>query len=594
MVVVPVRLRRAVSVGLRFGAIVVPVVSMLSLTSLVPTGSPSATKTASASPSSLGTAGGGTTLIGPGTTVHLPQPTLNPPPMPANEPRPTSRRTPVQPALSTGLATMPQSPATTMASQTDIPPVWTKRSVPSAPTDLVLIQNTALSGASTGEQTSATDEPSVSSFGSNVFYTGNFYAALSTDGGQTFGYINSFTEFPSRFGGFCCDQHTIYEPSQGLTVWELMYAPDGQNNNAVRVAVAKGAAGIASNTWTYWDFLPTDAQLPSGLSFDYPQLAYSSNDLYLTANALNPNGSINASVIFRCPLTQLAAGDPNMACTSYCLNGADTFTPVGGATSTMYWADHRDNGTLQVFSWPENVDWPGVTHAEVAHSPFPSSGYSCPSPDGSNMCGADDWTVHGGWVANGVIGFLWDAAQGQGGLGSFPYPYVHVVEINQATMNTIDEPIIWSSNNAWSYAAVGVNGQGGLGVSLAFSSSQNYPSSAIMVRDNVSPTAWQTLNVQLGTNGPPANRWGDFLTVQPHDGNGLTWVATAFTLQGPCSQNWGPCTSVEPRFLSFGRQSYACLANQVQVSRSPASVRRNMSLSSRTIYLPIVSNGGCV
>ncbi len=477
-------------------------------------------------------------------------------PPPASRPTPASHR----PVLA--------SSGTPAAPQTTLPPLYSPSATP-APTDLVLFRNTLLGGTATNEQTSVTDEPSVANNGNFIFYTGNFYAALSRDWGETFGYIDPATSFPSIYGGFCCDQRTIYIPSRDLTVWTLLYGPDADNNNAVRLAVARGQGGLARNEWIYWDLTAQSAEIPAGFALDYPQLAYSSNDLYLTADVHDSSGAPAYSVIFRCSLDDLAtlpAGSP-LTCTNFWQIPADTYTPVDGATTTMYWAAHADNQTLFVYSWPESVDWDQVSWTPVSHSLYPTGPFTCPGPDGTDMCASDYPTVRGGWLANGVLGFLWDAAQGAGGLGSFPYPYVHVVRIDVATLHLIDEPIIWSNTNAWADGAVAVDSRGGLGVSVAYAGGGNNPGSAVMVLDDVSPAAWQPLNVQLGTNGPPQNRWGDFLTVRSASGSGTTWLATAYTLQGTCSDNWAPCPAVQPRFLWFGRQRDDPLAPFTSASR---------------------------
>jgi hypothetical protein len=550
--VFPSRIRRSAGWSLgRVIALVVLVATTL-LTGVAPLTAPLAAQAGPSQVNSVGTGpktGGGTTVLKPGVRVQLPPPSSTPPQVkqgvvPPSHPRPPS---PLTGKPLGGIAQAPTTPPTTL------PAIG----VPSTggPTDLVAFRNTVLTGAATDEQTSATDEPSVADNGNDVFYTGNFYDALSTDGGQTFGYLNPAGAFPNVFGGFCCDQRAMYVPSWDLTAWAMEYSPDSNNNNEIRLAVSYDQLGLAANEWTYWDFTPPDASLPTGLAFDYPQLAYSANDLYLSVDALNPDGTINAAVIFRCPLNGLASpGNAGLTCTNYWMTGADTFTPVQGATSVMYWADHIDDATLRVFTWPENVDWPAVTWTSVSHSAFPAGPYTCTSPDGTNMCGTDNPIVEGGWLNGSTLGFMWDASQGTGGLGDFPYPYEHVVEINSSSMTLIDEPIIWSPSNSYGFPGVGMNGRGDLGLSLAYSGGSNYPGSAILVRDQVSPVAWQPLNVAMSTNGPPGGRWGDFLSVQPASGNGNTWVGTNYTLAGPCTDNWSPCSSVQPRFLWFGRE----------------------------------------
>ncbi|MBI4493220.1 MAG: IPT/TIG domain-containing protein [Chloroflexi bacterium] len=421
-----------------------------------------------------------------------------------------------------------------------------------SPTDLVAFRNTALSTGAPQGYRSTVHEPSVAANGNTIFYTANWYAALSTDGGQSFSFVSPFAGFPADYGGFCCDQVALYEPSRDLTIWEMLYIPDSLGNNTLRIAVARGQAGLASNTWSYWDVTAQQAGFSSGTWLDYPHLALGSNYLYLTSNVFDSYDYYVGSVIFRFPLDALATPGGPLPYAYYAVgDSGDTFTPAAGATTTAYWARHLTTTRLRVYAWPEGGS---VTFADVPHAAFVDDYMVCMTPDGTNMCGRNDARVKAGWVAGGELGFMWDVAQGTGGLGIFPYPYVHVVRIDRTSMAPIDEPIIWNSAFAWAYPGLGVNGRGHLGLSLAYGGGAAYPSSYVFVRDDLSPTSWQPLKVRTGTNGPGGNNWGDYLTVRAASGNGNTWVGTAYTLQGSCPGPYSSCDNVEPRFVWFGRQ----------------------------------------
>jgi hypothetical protein len=442
------------------------------------------------------------------------------------------------------------------------------------PTDLVAFRNssTGLLGPTVA---SNVDEPSVSNNGRVVFYTGNWYAAVSVDSGASFTFLNPLTNFPSVNGGFCCDQVTVYDPSRDLTIWELMYGPDASGNSTLRIAVANGQAGVAVNAWHYWDLTAQQLGFASGNWYDYPQLALSSNFLYLSTNVFSGppvTALFGGSVIYRITLDSLTQlGTLAGATLTYpcqALNCPDTFTPVSGATSTMYWAAH--NGTavatsttsLLVASWPETAA--GPSFASVTHSGFieESRNGSCAGPDGRNMCGHDDSRVKAGWATGGVIGFLWDAGEGTGSFGTFPYPYVQGVRLNESTLTLIDEPAIWNTANAYLYPSVAVNSHGGLGLSIAYGGGSYYPSSAVGVADTGTPP-WQIVTTAAGTSGPPDNVWGDYLTARPASGNGATWLATGYTLQGAGG------TFVEPRLLWFGRRSDDPFAPSSVVASAP-------------------------
>ena len=59
--------------------------------------------------------------------------------------------------------------------------------------------------------------------GNTVFMTGNWWAAISRNGGRTFTHVDPFTAFGGGYGGFCCDQVAIYSPVADATVWVLQY-----------------------------------------------------------------------------------------------------------------------------------------------------------------------------------------------------------------------------------------------------------------------------------------------------------------------------------------------------------------------------------
>ena len=80
-----------------------------------------------------------------------------------------------------------------------------------AANDMVYFRNHDFTGAEVPTtERSTIQEPTTLNLDDAVFYTGNWYAAKSTNGGATFSYINPYTFFPSVNGGFCCDQVTAY------------------------------------------------------------------------------------------------------------------------------------------------------------------------------------------------------------------------------------------------------------------------------------------------------------------------------------------------------------------------------------------------
>src|ERR1035441_6761161 len=82
-----------------------------------------------------------------------------------------------------------------------------------------VLTNVELSAVSSSPMTSSIGEPSVACNGDVVFYAGNWYAAMSTDGANSFEYVNPYKSFPDPPGmRFCCDQVVHYIPSIDMFV----------------------------------------------------------------------------------------------------------------------------------------------------------------------------------------------------------------------------------------------------------------------------------------------------------------------------------------------------------------------------------------
>ena len=180
-----------------------------------------------------------------------------------------------------------------------------------APTDpLVIAKNVSLTTAIAGSQRSTVCEPTqaTSKDGRVVFYTGNWFAAISADGGNTFTYINPFKFFPATAGGFCCDQVVHYVPQYQMFVWLLQYNTDGAGENIYRIAVANSLQATL-NKWKYYDFQTRTGYGYNNHWLDFPDLAVGANMLDFTANVFDNSSPAQwyRTLITRIPLADLAA-----------------------------------------------------------------------------------------------------------------------------------------------------------------------------------------------------------------------------------------------------------------------------------------------
>ena len=420
---------------------------------------------------------------------------------------------------------------------------------PDAPGSWSIPRNTILTNLKT--YSSRVGEPTVANSGSIVFATGNWWAALSKDGGKTFAYVNPFSMFPSSFGGFCCDQIVIYEPSRDIFIWYLQYLSSGSpgsGQNLFRVAVAR-PKDAAQGNWWYYDF--TSA---SNTEYDYPDMCLSNDYLWITTNRGAFNGTtVNTAFLFKFPLDPLSTGAGfSYSWIDLLAGGLNNLSLrcTRGAHETMYFGSHNTLSQVRVFRWPENsgsLNWNDVNLSAA----WFNNTHACPGPDGRSWCGFDDGRIKAGWVSRGQIGFMWGSAQG----GGFPYPYVEALRVRESDRAYIDRPFLWTNSAAFAYPAAAPNARGDVGIAFAFGGGIYYPYFGIGIDDDFSrdsgntPPPWDVWYLRQSTQGPTSNRWGDYFSVQPFAPTGLGWTAAGFTMQG-CGGNY--CT--EPSYTIFGRE----------------------------------------
>jgi hypothetical protein len=391
-----------------------------------------------------------------------------------------------------------------------------------------------------------------------VLMTWNWNAAISRDTGNTWTYYSPYTMFPASFGGFCCDQTVYYDPSRDLMIWILQYVPDASNNNAIRLAVANGPTNLATASFYYWDLTPQQVGAANGTNYDQPKLAKSNGFLWLEVTQY---GNTGGSVVMRFDLDDLAAAGSLGYGFFLLANGGGLFSPgfSQGATTTMYFAAHLDTNTLRLYRWAESsgtIFWDDIDHTSYPQN-YP---YSCPRTGGS---ATSDWCqrrsfgggwahtdrIFAGWVANGVIGFMWDASQGTAGFGTFSYPYVHVVRINESTRTLIDEPIMWNGSAAFAWISVHINGRGHIAGTTMYGGGDQYQNCLYFIWDNFSaaPAPWELYYATTSNRDPNDTLSGDYLGARMPGSHPNTWTSTCYALQGSTS-------NTHPWELWFGRE----------------------------------------
>jgi hypothetical protein len=403
---------------------------------------------------------------------------------------------------------------------------------PNAAGDLTIFRHTKLS-PTTGS--ASVNEPSHATEGQYVFYTGNWYAARSTDGGQTWGYLDPYADFPN----FCCDQDVVHDTARSLFMWYRQGIYDsGNGRNNVKISASTN--GMAS----YWTYTIYPTTLSAGFTnqwFDYPHMELSNDYLYITTNMFSGAGSFLRMVIMKMPLGPIAAAQ-GFGFTYWTATDGWSWTPVQGATTRMYWGDTYDSaGTFRVFWNDEDSGSAFYYDRAVPAWTFTNRNGNCPVPSGVNPCARPDQRITNGWVASNVVGFFWNVKEG----GGFNYPYVESATFNQSDLTYLGRPYIWNSAHAFQYASVGPNRRGDVGIGVHYLGGGLYPYFCVGIDDdyNAAPPGWE-ITCPVASTGWTSNAIGDYTRTRAFDPEAVYWTASAHNYANGV---------YNPKFLAFGR-----------------------------------------
>lgn len=402
-----------------------------------------------------------------------------------------------------------------------------------------ILQNQKLSLNTLHPQFSTICEPSIAGNGQYLFYTGNWFAARSKNGGRTWKYINPHTYLPLPGTPFDCDQTCIHDSKRNLVFWLSQYEKDLiTGENTLRLAVDKDDL----TNWNYWDFQPYAINKRwRGEWFDYNHAALSDHYLYIGTNMYRQN-YWRRSVIFRIPLSSFNDPTAPLYYDYFESRSHGSLRCTQGATDTMYIAGKQGDNRLKLFEWPETSQKVENEYNIKIDQYSLTNGFVAKCPDGNNWLSRCDHRITAAWATPQHLGFMWSADR----LGDErPYPYIKAVRLNIDDFSLLDEPDIWSANQAYAYPDANVNGHGEVGITFFRGGGKHYPSHVVGVLQE-NPLRWNLKVATKGTHAPDDQKWGDYLTCRPHPIYNDCWIATGFTLQGGDDYR-----HIEPKVVTF-------------------------------------------
>jgi hypothetical protein len=312
------------------------------------------------------------------------------------------------------------------------------------------------------------------------------------------------------------------------------------------------AASKTPTAWCTYHFSAANFGGTAGDLLDYPKIAYSNSNVYVTWNHYNSSGAWVDTGLARVPIDSLAS------CASVSFNYLTrndnfTFGLTYGASSldTFYWVSNwytqsgGSGSSERIYNWPEN----GTTYFfnDVAVTAYNFAGGSCASQDGvvTNWCSRLDprwetaWISRAEYNAQANAAFAGDTILGvaitAGPGGGDPFPYVIYEYFKLNSKSFIQTSATFNNGFAFAYAGCAPDVYGYVGCSMSWGGGTGtthfFPGGLIVLQDNVNPTQPWAFSFNVSGSGN-ASAWGDNMVTQPFNPAVGPFITTEWAVNG--------------------------------------------------------------
>jgi hypothetical protein len=377
-----------------------------------------------------------------------------------------------------------------------------------------------------------------------AMYTANYFAAFSTDGGQSFTRISPYGLMSNVGDSFCCDQRVEYVPSIDTFVWILQ---SGEGRLMLAAASPEEIRQRGTRTlWTYYHLRGVDFGLPDE-RFDFPQVSFGSHFLYLTFNLVGSGGAIVA----RYPLSELQQ--------RAVLNGRyiktleSTVCPCHNTVDEGWFGALISDSAIRVFRWREAspgwVNWFVVNIATV-----PTTDFSTMTPDNR------DWLPPTSKISSHITGaartqkdmwLAWSAGKkyADGSPSPITQSHVELAVIDMENERLGAQRYIWNRDYAFAWPSLACNyawenpEDEQVAIALSFGGPSQYPQHVVGILGD--PPLYTT------TSGRTAGSGGHYNDVRMCYPNTKQFVATGAT--APMDNSTPPVITNRVNYVIFER-----------------------------------------
>jgi hypothetical protein len=407
------------------------------------------------------------------------------------------------------------------------------------PGDLLFGRNNTYTPVGFG--VSNTSEPATANDGPLVFYTTNWSAGTSADGGAT------WANFPIAGGpadapNFCCDSDVTHDRARGVTFWSTLYLNAAQTHGIVSIFLKSSPTAAPFCRW--------NINYGATITPDFPHIALTNDYLHLTTNNISNGVAWSYSSDFRMNIEDLiACGAVPLRTNFFAWVGAvgqRVFRPADGGREVMYFGAPETSTSFRVFHWRDAAAAPTNALIAMAASTFANPDCRGGNNNVDQVERGTAWSIQGFTVSGAVgrrndsrfVAFYWNVAAD----ANHPQGHVHGVAVAEGSLGLLANLAIWNADMCWSFPAAGANDRGDIGLAAAFGGHAGGGGGAATA---AKPTVGISDEFASLTPGAPPGtffvtfgstdnspRYGDFLTVRTHDPCSLAFDAATYGVTG--------------------------------------------------------------
>ncbi len=380
-------------------------------------------------------------------------------------------------------------------------------------------------------------ETSVGQAFKTVFYTSNYFAAFSQDNGDNFTPVNllSLLKQIEHEAGY--DQRAHYFPAANMMVWVILTAND---DILMCLSTPEDLINSKGKSWTVYILDASVFSLPKDPIFDYPQISYGDNFLYLTFCKFKLIGSIT------CRFHVGELRERSVLNFQYFTTTNLFLCPCDLSGNSGLFVTQNGFSDLRVFDWKENSN--NIIQYDVNIETIPTEDWKTLLPDGTN------WEIYSS-ISQKIQGtarsdnYLWVAWTGARRVSnktenSFPYPHIGIVRIDIQKKKLVEQRYLWNEEYAYAYPSLASNPNGEVAITFMWGGG------AYFVQHGVGFVSGQT-ELQATTNDKAINGGRHYITVRMAFPDINRFVAAGFnTLK---SDNLVKRDDHRPRYVLFER-----------------------------------------